>query len=121
MVEFEYKPFEKVIVHEIIKWELPEFIKRHVKPNTAFQWADGIVMLRGVFKSQTPKMVDDETNGIVHWALIEFAEMTELKQHLINEENGATAKINDVSINNVFTDFVRWLRSDSRWFPNQTI
>ena len=118
MVEFEFKPIEKVVVHEILKWTIDEFTTRFVKPNSILQWVDGILMQRSVFKSQTPKMIDDEVNGIVHWALVEFAEMPDYKDKISNESIGAFAQVNDVSNNNVFKDFARWLKNDPRWFPN---
>lgn len=83
--------------------------------------ADGIVMIKGSCKTQTPQLADDEIKGIVHWVLVEFAEMPELKPQLIDENTSAVAKVNDVSNNNVFGEFVRWLKDDSRWFPKNTI
>ncbi len=118
MVDFEFKPIEKVILHEILKWSLEELIDRHVKPNSAVQWVDGIVMVRSGYKSMSPKMVEDEANGIVHWAVVEFAEMEEFKPQLVNEKTNSMARVSDVSTNNVFKDFARWLKSDPRWFPN---
>jgi len=117
MVEFEFKPIEKVVVHEILKWTLDEFIARFVKPNSKVQWVNGIVMIRSNYQSMTPKMVDDESNGTVHWALVEFAEMAEFKPQLLNESNNSVASVNDVSNNNVFGDFARWLKDDPKWFP----
>lgn len=121
MVEFELKPIEKVILHEILKWSLEEFIDRFVKPNSTVQWVDGIVMLRSVFKSQSPKMIEDESNGITHWALVEFAEMREFKSQLVNEKTSSVARVNDVSTNNVYKDFARWLKNDPRWFPSTNV
>ncbi len=62
-------------------------------------------------------MAEDQVNGIVHWAAVEFAEMSSYKPKLINESVGAFASVNDVSNNNVFKDFARWLKDDPRWFP----
>jgi len=121
MVEFEFKPIEKVVVHEILKWSMGEVVQRLVKPNSKVQWADGIVFIRSNYQTMTPQMADDAANGIVHWALIEFAEMPEMKPQLINENTSAVASVNDVSNNNVFGDLVRWLRNDPRWFPKNSI
>jgi len=121
LVEFEFKPIEKVIIHEILKWSLEEFIDRFVKPSSIVQWADGVVMIRSVFKSQSPKMVEDEANGIAHWALVEFAEMKEFKPQLVNEKTNSMARVNDVSTNNVFKDFARWLKNDPGWFPSTDV
>jgi hypothetical protein len=118
MVDFEFKPIQKIIIHEILKWSMEEFIDRFVKPNSIVQWVDGIVMQRSAYASQTPKMIDDEVNGIVHWAMVEFAKMPDYRPKLMNETIGAFAQVNDVSNNNVFKDFARWLKNDQRWFPN---
>lgn len=121
MVEFEFKPIQKIILHEILKWSLEEFIDRFVKPNSVLQWVDGIVMRRSVYKSMSSKMIEDETNGITHWALVEFAEMKEFTPQLVNEKTNSMALVNNVSTNNVYGDFVRWLKNDPRWFPKTDV
>ena len=117
MVEIEFRPIKKVVVHEISKLTMDEFVNRYVKPNSTVLWADGILMVKGSYSTSTPKMMEDGMGGNIHWALIEFVEMPEFKPKLINEITSAVANVNDVSNNNVFGDFVRWLKSDSPWFP----
>jgi len=118
MVDFEFNPVKKIIIHEILKWSMEEFIARFVKPNSPLQWVDGIVMQKSTYKTQTTTMIDDELNGVVHWAMVEFAEMADYKPTLGNEIEGEFAPITDVSNNNGFKDFARWLKNDPRWFSS---
>ncbi len=117
MVEFEFVPIKKVIVHEILKWDLDEFIERYVNPKSSVQWVEGIIMLRTPYAQRTPKMVDDEINGVIHWAAVQFAEMPEFKPQLTNEKTATVGKVNDVSNNSILGEFVRYLKDNPRWFP----
>jgi len=119
MVDIEYRPIQKIIVHEIIKYPLQDFIELKSKNPKALvaQWCDGIVMQRGSYMHPSPQMVDEESKGITHWALIEFAEMPEFKQSLMNEQTQVVIRIIDVSKNTAISDFVRWLMKQKSWFP----
>jgi len=116
MVEIEYKPMTKIIVHEIIKYDFDKFVEaKSKKPGNVVQWADGIVMVRAGFGANSPKMIEEQAEGITHWAVVEYAEMLEYKKTITNDSTGASIMVNDVSTNTALTDFVRWLKNDSPW------
>jgi hypothetical protein len=74
-------------------------------------------MSRSTYAHSTPKMMDDEINGIIHWAGVQFAEMPEFKPQLTNEKTASVGKVIDVSNNNILVEFVRNLKNNSTWFP----
>ena len=116
MVDIEYRPIKKIIVHEIIKYDLDKFTEMKSKnPGNVVHWADGIVMQRGNYASSSPKMSDEEMEGTVHWALVEFAAMPEYKKSITNDATGGTISVIDVSSNTAISDFVRWLKKHSPW------
>jgi len=120
MVDIEYRPIQKIIVHEVIKYPLQDFIELKSKnPKTSgAQWCNGIVMQRGSYVNPSPQIMDDESKGIIHWATVEFAEMPEFKQSLMSEQTQAVMRIIDVTKNTAISDFVRWLRNEKIWFPD---
>ncbi len=91
MVEIKYKPIEQIEVHEIIKQPLDTFIKMKIRPlipNTLppdIRWANGIVFVAAGYPP-TEKLVNDQLEGTIHWANVEFAEMKDFQQMLSNKE-----------------------------------
>lgn len=121
MVEISYKPIKQIDVHEIIKQPLSAFVKMKVRPqspNTAppdIRWADGIVFTALAYPP-TERLVNDQVEGTVHWAHVEFAEMEDFQQMLSNQESGGSVMLTDYSNNTAVLDFVRWLKKQPQWF-----
>ncbi len=115
MVDVEYQPIKKIIIHEIIKYNLQEFIKLKSNPPLPLRWVDGIVFQVGMY-NPSPKMSDDETQGIIHWAALEFAEMKDYKPSLPTNISTVTIPVVDNSSNTAVSDVIRWLKKQPQWF-----
>ncbi len=82
MVEVEYKPYEKIIVHELRKLEVQDFFlwvasqveaqKQGATPTV--HWVDGIAFVTGEFMV-TPEMVTENLKGRIHYAVVFFTEI----------------------------------------------
>ena len=127
MVEVQYSPIEKIVIHEAIKYDLGEFISFKVNPRapnqraTPFRWVDGIVF---DFASVIPteQLVNERVqDGVVHWDFIEFAEMPKYQSNLINHDNGSAWKVIDGATNTAVMDAIRWLKNQPQWFPKTRI
>lgn len=123
MVEVKYSPIKEIVVHEVIKHNLQDFIHMKVQPrqpNTVmipFRWIDGIVFTFGSV-IPTEKLVNERVEkGIVHWDYIEFAEMPEFNANLVNPDNGATCRVIDGSNNTAVVEVIQWLKTQPQWFP----
>jgi hypothetical protein len=81
MVEIEYMPYRKIIVHEVRKLELSEFLlwvasqveaqKQGATPNV--NWVDGVAFLTGEFMA-TPELVSENLEGRIHYAVVFYTE-----------------------------------------------
>jgi hypothetical protein len=126
MVEVQYSPTKKIVVHEIIKSELSDFIKMKVQPRLPnmqampFRWIDGIVF---TFMSTIPteQLINEHVrDGVIHWDHIEFAEMPTFQNVLVNTENGATWPVIDGSNNTAVCDVITWLKNQPQWSTSIT-
>ncbi|MBM3896423.1 MAG: hypothetical protein FJ360_01590 [Thaumarchaeota archaeon] len=114
MVEVEYKPIKKIIVHEFIKYDLKQFIELKSSPPQPVRWIDGIVF-QILHYGNSPKLTDDEIEGIVHWAAVEFAEMSEYKPALPTSISTITIPVIDNSSNTAVSDVIRWIKKQPQW------
>jgi len=118
MVEIDYKPVQKIIIHEVVKFDFESFVElKSQLAGTLVNWADGIMFHRG-YVPPTEQVVQDQLNGVIHWALVEFAEMKEFKSEVISTTTKNALRIVNVSRNDEISDFIKWLKKQPKWFPN---
>lgn len=123
MVEIEYKPIQKIIVHEIMQNSMDEFLDNFVRPvppnipPVIARWIDGVVF---IFQSypRSPETMRESLEGTVHWEIVNFTEMNEYMETLVNPRNQSMIKVIDNSSNTAVSDFIRWLKRQPQWFPN---
>lgn len=112
MTEFVIKPYKRVEIHSLIKISFEEFQKRRTLEELAPKWCDGVLF--AVFPiSETVDTVQDELAGIQHW---QYVEVTEQKQKIsMLKMDGRELPVFDVSSNQLFADFVTWLKTTDIW------
>ena len=121
MVDIEYQPIKKIIVHEIIKYSLNEFInlKGRVLPGQAqplpVRWAEGIVFSNASYAGTSPEMLTQQLEGITHWAAVEFAELDDYRQILNHPTTGTAIQLVDNSNNKAVSYFILWLKKRPEW------
>ncbi len=70
----------------------------------------------------TEQLVNERVqDGVVHWNIIEFAEMPKFQSNLMNQDNGAAWPIMDGATNTAVLDAIRWLKNQPQWFQNQVL
>ncbi len=123
MVEVEYHPVTKVIVHEAIKYELDEFLRMKAMPlpnggpPQPVRWIDGVIFLFGAMP-MTPELINEMVHdGTVHWAFIEFAEMPDLSNIVNHPDTQLQLRVIDGTNNSAVRDVIRHFRNDTTFFP----
>lgn len=112
MTKFVIKPYKRVEIHSLIKISFEEFQKRRTLEEIAPKWCDGVLF--AVFPiAETVDTVQDELAGIQHWQYVEFAEQKQKISML--KMDGRELPVLDVSSNQLFTDFVTWLKTQPIW------
>ena len=123
MVEFEYQPWKKIVVHEIVEYPLEYFINKHSiraqegGTGAPLNWANGIV-----FEHSTIRPIDDvikeQIKGTIHWSYLHYAFMLDFKKEL---EGPRAVKIPIVNLSNhyIFSSMSKWIKETREKSENQ--
>ena len=114
MVKFEYQPFEKVIIHQIIRVPIEQFIYVGTLGvddggvgNPLF-WTDGIIFTH-VPISFSDEIIADMLKGIVHWSLLTYGHLEEYRETL---EGPRKITIPLIKIDDpMYIDMSKWIKN----------
>ena len=119
MVEIEYRPYQRIVVHEIRKLDVPEFFKSIIEQTEAqkqagipvVNWIDGIAFVIGQFPP-TPETISESLKGIIHYAIVNFTETSfqDEKRALVNNREFPVRMIR-AEKNPDFVELVRYLKT----------
>lgn len=126
MVDVEFHPVQKIIVHEAIKYDLDEFLRMKAQPLPNGQppppvrWVEGLVFQVGMLP-MTPELINERVHdGVVHWSFIEFAEMSTYQKVLTHPDTQAQLRVIDGSNNSAVGDVIRHFKNNTTFFPQTT-
>lgn len=116
MVEFEYQPWKKIVVHEVVKLTLEHFLSTHslgVKAGgigRPLLWADDVIFDKGGFRD-TDDIIREKLEGKVHWTALNY---TVLEKHQPEFKVAGNIRIPviNVSDNKVFKEMAAWIKSN---------
>jgi hypothetical protein len=121
MVEVTYRPYQQLIIHEIRKMTVPDFLiwvasqveaqKQGMTP--AVDWLDGIAFVKGSYPSPVPtKVTEDELNGRLHYPIVLFTETSyEPQKRVTINGRDVLIRLNKAEDNPVFVDMVKFLKN----------
>jgi len=121
MVEVKYQPYKELILHEIKKMTLQDFllmVASQVEAQkqggmAAVDWVEGIVFVKGDYTPPVPPQVtEDQFNGRIHYPVVFFAETTyEPQKRVTLNGRDVPIKLNKAQDNPVFVDMARFLKT----------
>ncbi len=122
MVEIEYLPYQKIIVHEIRKFEVQDFLvwvatqaeatKQGAIPSV--NWVDGVAFLTGEFMT-TPEIVSENLQGRVHFAVVFFTETPFTPERRVNiGGHDVSVRFTRGDFNPNFVELAKFLK-DMKW------
>lgn len=114
MVEFEYRPYRKIVIHQIQKIPLEQLIYVSAigvedgGTCTPFYWTNGII-----FQHQSipysDEMISESLKGIIHWSLLTYEYLEEYKEEL---EGPRRVKIPLIKTEDeIFIKMVEWIKN----------
>ena len=80
MVEIIYEPWDTIVIHEIVQYDLQMFVQFHSLGVQAGQlgrpinWANGVAF-RQQSMQQTEEVIKEQLKGRIHWSHLRFAFM----------------------------------------------
>lgn len=119
MVDIEYLPYHKIIIHEIRKMEVNDFLvwvasqveaqKQGGTP--AVNWVDGIAFLNGEFMA-TPELVEENLKGRIHYAICLFTETSyQPEKRITISGRETTVRFNKGESNGNFVALAKFLKN----------
>ena len=121
MVEVKYEPYREVVIHEIKKMTLPDFLlwvasqveaqKQGGVPQV--DWIDGVAFVRGEYAHPVPdRVLDDQLNGRIHYPAVFFTETSyEPQKKVTLNGREVSIRINKAGDNPLFVDMVKFLKN----------
>ncbi len=114
MVEFEYQPWKKIVVHEVVKYPIEFFTSQHCLGvetggiGRPLNWADGIVFDIGPFRD-TDDIIREKLEGKIHYSSIIYG-VLEKYQPVFELPSSIRIPVTDVSDNKIFKEMVAWIK-----------
>lgn len=115
MVEFEFRPWRKVIIHELMEFPLEHFIfqsSQGIQPGGTgrpIMWSNGLVFTTFLLQP-TEDVVKEQLQGIVHWAFLHFGRMDKYQRE-VKGNNRIRIPVIDVSNHSIFGPMSNWIKT----------
>lgn len=119
LVEIEYLPYQKIIVHEVRKMDLPDLLTMVASQVEAqkqggvagINWIDGIAFVVGEFML-TPQTIEENLKGRVHYSVVFFSETSfQAEKKLTLNNRDYVIKLNKADNNPNFVELVKFLKN----------
>jgi len=116
MVEFEYQPWKKISVHEVVKLTLEHFLSGHSLGvqeggiGRPILWVDGIIFEHGLFRD-TDDIIREKLEGKVHWSVLNYGTL-EKHQSEFKVAGNIRIPVIDVSGNKIFREMAVWIKNN---------
>jgi hypothetical protein len=119
MAKFTYKPWNEVVIHEIIESKPEDLFASIVRQTIAssgvgitpsVNWVDGIAFVESQF-ADSDEVVREKLNGVVHYSSLEFARVPEYRSEIqVNVGGGLyPIRLQKVDTNPIFVELARYL------------
>lgn len=114
MVKFEYRPFEKIIIHQITQVPIEQFIYTGTigvgdgQVSSSLHWADGIVFIHTPIPF-SDEIIADQLKGIIHWNQLIYGHLEEYQEIL---EGPRAVKIHLIKTEDpIFLEMSKWIKN----------
>ena len=119
MVKVTYKPWEEVVIHETIQYDLDTLIAHRslgVPPGGLggrLLWAEGVAFSH-VPMPPTTDIIKENLQGRVHWNSVQWTLMPEFKLFIEISQTKVKVPFVDVSANEILSSVAKWLKKSAK-------
>ena len=119
MAEIEYRPYHKIVVHEVRRLDVPKFFQAVIAQVEAqkqsgvpsVNWIDGIGFIAVPFLP-TPETIAENLKGVAHFALILFTETSfQEEKKVVFGGREFSVKLTKAESNKNYVQLVKFLKS----------
>jgi hypothetical protein len=114
MVRFEYQPWKKIIIHEIVEYPLEYFINNStigIKKGSIGRpiiWSNGLIFISTTFQP-TEDVIKEQLQGIIHFTSLHYCKMPEYQRE-ITATNRIRVPLRNLSHHAVFGPMAEWIK-----------
>jgi len=116
MVEFEYQPWKKIIIHEVLKRPLEAFLSQSSLGvqtggiGRPLSWVDGMIFTRAQLPD-TDEIVKEKVQGILHYSSINYV-IREKYESEFKVAGSIRIPVINVSHNKIFREMAAWIKEN---------
>ena len=117
MVEFEYQPWKKIIIHEVVKFPLQHFLSTHTLGiqqggiGRPLVWVKGIIFEKGGIPD-TDDIVKEKVEGKLHWNYLHYAILEKYQPEFKITQGNIRIPVVNVSKNRIFREMAEWVKNN---------
>ena len=114
MVEFDYQPWKKIVIHEIVEFSTEYFLDEAARSayeggrSKPVNWANGIIFVTAPLPS-TEDVIREQIKGTIHWGLLHFGRMRKYKAE-VKRDRSVIVPLLDMSSHEVFGPMAEWIK-----------
>ena len=115
MVNFIFEPWNTVVIHEIVRYDIQDLVQRQGLGVQAGQlgrginWANGVAFRHSTIPA-TDEIIQEQLQGKIHWSYLAFALLPKYQRAFVIPEGNITIPIIDVSGNAIFREMAEWIK-----------
>jgi hypothetical protein len=118
LVQIEYLPWEKIVIHDVIEKDkdtffkeiMTQFLAQNLREGSVY-WHDGIAFAVIDFMD-TEDTVREKLNGIIHYTAVRFTRLEQYQMDIQTTVEGARFKVNLVTTDNEnLREVAKWLKN----------
>jgi len=115
MVEIIYEPWKKIVIHELIRYDLQMLIHlsglgiQSGQLGRPISWANGIAFHHRPMPP-TDEVIKEQIAGKIHWSSLSFAFMPKHKPMVEIPDGKIRIPILNLNDNEIFRDMAEWIK-----------
>lgn len=115
LTEFEYQPWKRIVIHEIIKLPLEHFLSgasfnvQQGGVGRPLRWVNGLILEIVSFR-ETDDIIKEKLNGTIHYSAISYAILEKYQPEFKVSGNIRIAVVN-VSNNKTLAELASWIKN----------
>ena len=115
MVEFILEPWKKIVIHEIVRYDIQMLVNLQGLGVQAGQlgrpinWVNGIAFIQHTMPLRD-EAIKEQIQGRLHWLLLRFAFMPKYQRAFVIKDGHVTVPVIDVSKSALFREMSEWLK-----------
>ena len=117
MVVFEFQPWKKIVVHEVVKFPLQHFISSHSLGvqeggiGRPLVWVNGVVFEKGGLRD-TDDIIREKLEGKLHWNFLHYAILEKHQPEFKVTPGNIRIPVINVSDNETLREMATWIKNN---------